>query len=158
MAVETSAAPIGSNPNEGLDLDAQAPNFKAAAGAYQKVQCFNRMTKNSIGYLGSWANSVYVAPSESDGSNCEWRYSGNDVYLSKQNSPNDRFLGVGLSSSAGWGLQGTNWVCAVILNPDGTISQKADPKLKLSGTNNSYVYWVEDDGAHQNIFTINSPK
>lgn len=121
---------------------------------YKKMKCFNLMTGDFKGYLGTHDNYLTVTNAEG-AAPLVWASEGEDLYLEKETTPDDRYLGLGDNSYANWGLKG-GWRNPVKLNPDGTISLKDKPGRKLYGPyakiTADYVVWTEDgDENNQNI-------
>jgi hypothetical protein len=120
---------------------------------YRKMKCTNKMTDEEIGWLGSYGNNLDIVHSVEQGANLVWSSHGKDVYLRKETSPADRYLGLGWNSYACWGLTG-GWNDAVIYDIDNhTIALKSDPKRKLCLYGNDWVCWSDDDN-NQNILTF----
>jgi len=145
------------HPNEllGINVDAAKPGLlkgDAPAGetAYRKMKCFNLMTGDFVGYLGTYNNNVDLVHVANDAAMLAWSSSGSDMYLRKETTPNDRFLGLGWNSYACWGLTG-GWNDAVVYNKeDHTISLKSDPKRRLYRYGNDWVCWSTGEN-NQNI-------
>ncbi|MDC0667925.1 hypothetical protein [Nannocystis radixulma] len=120
---------------------------------YKKMKCFNLMTGEFVGYLGTHDN--YVTVTDANGAaNLVWASSGADLYLEKDTTPNDRYLGLADQDYAGWGLKG-GWRNPVLFNSDGSISLKDDPRRKLYGPVSkitaNYVAFTEAGDNNQNI-------
>ena len=120
---------------------------------YKKMRCTNKMTGEFIGYLGTHNNAVAIGPKLDDASDIKWEPNGNDEYLAKETTPNDRYLGGSSGDYAGWGL----WIgesAPVVRNSDGTISLKTKTSAKLFGPVRylgvDYVKWSDTDD-NQNI-------
>lgn len=115
--------------------------------AYQHVKVYDLATKTFLGWLGcSSGNYVQVVSDEKDAHGVTWAFSGDDLYLRKDTTPTDRFLGLADYSYAGWGLIG-GWRDPVVYNEDTSISLKSDPKRRLyvyekGGTN--WLCWSDD--------------
>ena len=137
----------------GLSIDTPKPGLprEAAAvveGTYQKMKCYNQVTGQLVGFLGSSGNNADIVQDEKEAASLAWSSYNSDLYLRKDTSPNDRFLGLGWHGYACWGLAG-GWNDAVIYNSDQTISLKSDPKRKLY-IYGAWVCWSEGE-SNQNI-------
>lgn len=136
------------HPNEllGVDLDAPRPVLQTDAaatsqGTYGKMRCYNLTTGEFVGWLGTYGNNVDLVHDAESAAAVAWSPHGSDMYLRKETSPNDRFLGLGWNGYATWGLTG-GWNDPIIYNSDHTISLKTDPKRKLYGPyGNDWVCW-----------------
>ena len=127
--------------------------------SYKKMACYNLATNQLVGYVGAGGSlnaSVSIVANKADGANVKWAPAGSDMYLEKDTDPNDRYLGVGTSSAACWGLwTPTGWINPIVYNPDRTISLKEDPRRKLYGPyrllGSDWAYWSEPGDNNQNI-------
>lgn len=121
---------------------------------YKKMKCFNLMTGEMVGYLGTHDNFLTIVPA-AEAVAVQWDTEGSDLYLDKDTSPTDRYLGLADQSYAGWGLKGGGYRNPILFNRDGTISLKAAPGRKLYGPyakiTANYVCWTEDGEDNQNI-------
>jgi hypothetical protein len=98
---------------------------------YKKMKCFNLMTGDFKGYLGTHDN--YLTVTDAAGAALlVWASEGEDLYLEKETTPDDRYLGLSERDYAGWGLKG-GWRNPVLRNSDGSISLKENPGRKLFG-------------------------
>jgi hypothetical protein len=147
------------HPNEilGLDVDATRPSLSAqnaprANANYRRMKCFDRMTKEFQGWLGSYGNNLDLVHSTDDAAYVAWSDQGSDKFLRKDAVPGDRYLGLGWNSYACWGLTG-GWNDAVIYNDDKSVSLKIDPKRKLCKYGNDWIRWSEDNN-NANILTL----
>jgi hypothetical protein len=70
------------------------------------MKCTNLATGEFIGWLGTYNNSVDLVHDSASAASLAWLSYGSDLYLAKETSPADRFLGLGANSSACWGLTG----------------------------------------------------
>jgi hypothetical protein len=144
------------HPNEllGIDVDSARPGLRSndvvtGETVYRRMKCYNLMTGDFVGYLGTYNNNVDLVGKPEEAAKLAWSSYGSDMYLRKDTSPNDRYLGLGWNSYACWGLTG-GWNDAVIFNKDKTISLKSDPKRKLYKYGNNWVCWSADED-NQNI-------
>lgn len=121
---------------------------------YKKMKCFNLMTGEFKGYLSTLRNYVTLVSEKDQGAGLQWHEEGGDMYLAKDTSPAERFLGLAERSYADWGAKG-GWREAVLLNADGTISLKSTPERKLYGPyetlGSEYVCWAERGENNQAI-------
>ncbi len=121
---------------------------------YKKMKCFNLMTGEFKGYLSTLRNYVTLVPDKEHGAWLQWKEEDGDMYLAKDTTPNDRFLGEAERRYASWGLKG-GWREPIVYNADGTISLKSNTKVKLYGPyetlGNDYVCWTEPEGNNQAI-------
>lgn len=133
----------------------------SAEPGYHRVQCYNRDTKEFLGWLGTYDANVWIISKDNYEkwkdyiAYCKFSYaSGDDTYLEKSTVPYDRWLGLGDSSYAVWGLTGGR-NNPIIYNADHTISLKEKPERKLYGPygHGSYVCWSDNDN-NQNIITL----
>jgi hypothetical protein len=147
------------HPNEqmGIDADSPKPDLQSApdptsAATWKKMACYNLVTGDFVGYLGTYNNNLDLLQDADDAANLVWYSSGSDLYLRKATTPNDRYLGLGWNGYACWGLwTPTGWVNPVVYNSDHTISLKEDPKRKLYGPyGNDWVCWTGGED-NQNI-------
>jgi hypothetical protein len=117
---------------------------------YRTVRCFNRASGAFVGYLGTDSATVSIVANASDAAAawCKWTYLDGDLYMAKNTSPGDRWLGEGNSNYADWGL-GSGWYAPVVHNADKTVSLKASSGRRLYGPYKDgsvdYVRWSVDD-------------
>lgn len=133
------------------DMTFMAPNIDG----YRKMKCTIIGTNDNVGYLGTETNQyMCIVKNIEDASNFKWLYSGQETYLQKETTPNDRYLGVGYQNQACYGLwTPTGWVNAISYNPiDHTICLKSDAKRKLYMDNNK-VCWSNGED-NQNILAF----
>lgn len=115
---------------------------------YRTVPCYNRKTNKFVGYLGTNSADLSLVQNTGDTSTawCKWVYQDGNLYLAKETTPQDRWLGLGSNSYAGWGL---TWYDPIVVNADKTISLKSAPERRLYGPFNKggvdYLRWSEDD-------------
>jgi hypothetical protein len=123
------------------------------AANYKKMKCFNLMTGEFQGYVGTHDNYLTVTDA-AGAANIQWDTEGEDLYLDKDTTPTDRYLGLADQRYAGWGLKGGQRN-PVILNRDGSISLKEKPGMKLYGPYEkltaNYICWTEENENNQNI-------
>lgn len=123
---------------------------------YQVMQCTNIATHTIIGYLGVATNEyAIIVDSIEKAQKFKWVSDGSSLYLAKQTTPNDRYLGVGASDCACYGLWiPTGWVDALVYdkNGDKIIYLESDQQRKLyyDGT---YVKWSKGE-KNQNILSM----
>ncbi|NUO55028.1 MAG: hypothetical protein HOV78_00070 [Hamadaea sp.] len=106
---------------------------KGAPTVYQPVRCLDFESGKFLGWMSvSSAVDPYLAivPNEAAAHPCVWYFHGDDLYLRKDTSGGDRYLGLSGGGRAGWGLW-TGQSNPVIINKDMTISLAADPKRLL---------------------------
>jgi hypothetical protein len=122
------------------------------------MACHNLATNQLVGYLGAGGNlnaSTSIVANKEDGANVKWAYVGSDMYLEKDTTPNDRYLGLGSQSYACWGLWTRDgWVDPLVYNQDHTISLKGQTHRKLYGPyrwlGSDWAVWSEGED-NQNI-------
>lgn len=120
---------------------------------YKKMKCTNLMTGEFVGYLGTHDN--YLTVTDRAGAvDVVWASEDSDLYLEKETTPDDRYLGLADQGYAGWGLKG-GWRNSVLFNSDGSISLKEDTRRKLYGPiaklTSNYVAFTEAGESNQNI-------
>jgi hypothetical protein len=106
--------------------------------------------------MGTHDNYVSLVTDAAEAAPVKWEPHGNDEYLAKGTTPNDRYLAVSTRDYAGWDLWANIHLKAVVLNEDGTISIKGEPNRKLYGPYRSmgvdYACWTtEEDKDNSNI-------
>jgi hypothetical protein len=127
---------------------------------YTKMLCFNRMTREKVGYMGTHDNYVSLVEDESDAVDVKWESDGDKgQYLAKATSPNNRYLAVSNRDYAGWDLWANENLKPVRLNEDGTISLKEDKDIKLYGPCSSlgtnYICWTKPgDNDNSNVLVF----
>lgn len=142
-------------PNAHVDLDAPRPQPACVApeSGYQPMKAYDLATGQFVGWLGTHDNSVSLVDSVDEAAYLHWEPSGSDKFLGKETTPNDRYLGLGSSGWACWGLSG-GWVDAVVYGADKTIALKSAPERKLYGPNRylgrDYLKWSDGED-NQNI-------
>ncbi len=115
-----------------------------AAGSrdYVHVPCYRLSDGTFVGWLGVGSNNYTVlVTDEKDAHGCVWYADGQDLYLRKDTSGGDRYLGVGYDSYADWGLWGGNFKSPVLYNTDQTISLKDAPTRKLYLYEDNQLRW-----------------
>ncbi|WP_051366977.1 hypothetical protein [Hamadaea tsunoensis] len=106
---------------------------KGAPLVYQPVRCLDFESGKFLGWMSvSSAVDPYVAivPKEADAHPCLWYFYGDDLYLRKDTSGGDRYLGLSGGGRAGWGLW-TGQCNPVVINKDMTISLAKNPERLL---------------------------
>ena len=126
---------------------------------YSKMKCYNKMTKQFVGFIGTHGNSVSLVTDVADAADVKWEPHDNDLYLAKETTPNDRYLAVGERDYAAWDLWTNLHLEPVVLNSDGTISLKNKPNIKLYGPTRSlgvdYASWT-DQPDNSNVLVCES--
>lgn len=117
---------------------------------YRAVACYNRATNTFVGYLATHDNYTTIVQAKGDAAPLKWGYDGSDLYLTKETSPYNRYLGDGgdddVGDRADWGLWGGKYAAPVVYHGDGSVSLAGAPDRRLkfpSGQSN--VYWSTDN-------------
>lgn len=126
---------------------------------YKVMKVLNLMTGQALGYLGTHDNCTCIVARKEDAAQVQWDAEGDDVYLDKQTSPTDRYLGVSDLGYGSWGLKGANYREPVIYNRDKSISLKSATSRKLYGpyhrpgiiNDTDWICWTGKDDNNQNI-------
>lgn len=134
--------------------------MSSSNSGYFKMMCYNKMTKQFVGYMGTYGNDVSLVADEAEAVDVKWEPVDSDTYLAKETSPNDRYLGLAANDYAAWDLWGNKSSRQpVVLNADGTISLKNKPNIKLYGPYRyngvDYACWT-DQADNSNILVCKS--
>ncbi|NUT21851.1 MAG: hypothetical protein HOV77_21970 [Hamadaea sp.] len=116
---------------------------KGAPILYQPVRCLDLESGKFLGWMSvSSAVDPYlaIAPDKAAAHPCVWYFYGEDLYLRKDTSGGDRYLGLSPGSRSGWGLW-TGQSNPIIINKDMTISLASDPKRLLCVDRWINGYW-----------------
>ncbi|MDA8437393.1 MAG: hypothetical protein M0Z51_00865 [Propionibacterium sp.] len=115
-----------------------------AAGSrdYVHVKCYSLTDDRFLGWLGvGYNNYTVLVADEQDAHGLVWYADGDDLYLRKDTSGGDRYLGEGVYSYADWGLWGGNYKSPVLYNADQTLSLKGAPTRKLYLYKDNQLCW-----------------
>jgi hypothetical protein len=112
----------------------------------------NRVTQEFLGYVGTGVDDAVKVAGEDALIDLNWANKDGDLYLAR----GDYWLGEGSDNWADWAYY--SWYCAIIYNPDHTISMKKDPTRKLYIDNwqgMQYLRWtVSGDDTNEAIVTF----
>ncbi len=114
----------------------------AGSQGYVHVKCYSLATGTFLGWLGVGTNNYAVlVADEKDAHGLAWYVYEENLYLRKDTSPADRYLGEGYDSYADWGLWGGNYKSPVVFNPDQTVCLKGAPNRKLYLHTDNQLRW-----------------
>lgn len=126
---------------------------------YEHAMCTILATGEEVGWLGSDKDSPKIVKDEKDAHGVVWSFDDNKLYLRKDTSGGDRYLGLGSRNYASWGLGGRGgWWNPVLYGKDGTIALAEDPKRKLFLDNDDWLSWTHGpDSDFPTIISVDLP-
>jgi hypothetical protein len=130
------------------------PNRPAPETKYSHAQCYLKKDQKFVGWLSSTrAGDALLARKEADAHGVCWDFEGTNLYLQKDTSGGERWLGLGDRSYASWGIGG-GYYAPVIYNKNGTIALKDDPTRLLFLDNDDWLSWTQPGADNDNILIV----
>lgn len=121
---------------------------------YSHAKCWAKKDKKFLGWLGSTqGGDAMLARTEAGAHGVCWDFEGTDLFLQKDTTSHERWLGLGNRSYASWGFGG-GYYAPVIYNANGTIALKDHPTRLLFLDNDDWLSWTQPGKDNDNILIV----
>jgi hypothetical protein len=126
---------------------------------YRHAMCSILATGEDVGWLSSLRNSPRVVKDEAEAHGVTWYFDDDKLYLRKDTSGGDRYLGLGSRNYASWGDRSAGgWWNPVVFGKDGTIALADHPERKLFLDNDDWLSWTHGpDSDFPTILSVDLP-
>ena len=121
---------------------------------YSHAKCYTKKDQKFVGWLGSDVKgNPLIAREEKGAHGVCWDFEGTVLWLQKDTSGGERWLGLGSNNYATWSGRGGS-SRAVLYHEDGTIAMKDDPTRFLFLDNDNWVSWTRPGVDNDNILIV----
>jgi len=126
---------------------------------YSHAMCSILATGKKVGWLGSSRNWPCIVEKETDAHGVTWYFDNDKLYLRKDTSGGDRYLGLGSRNYASWGERSAGgWWNPVVYGKDGTIALADHPERKLFLDNDNWLSFTHGpDSEYSTIISVDLP-